>query len=137
MKRSMSKSGASPIGMKRSLVEFARAARRSAGYIALLVASVMAAPAALAADDTAMMAQGKKLFTETATPPCAVCHTLSDAGSKGTIGPVLDELKPDANRVQNVLHTGLGAMPSYKDALSEEQIEALAYYVSHASGGAN
>ncbi|MFP5407345.1 MAG: c-type cytochrome, partial [Gammaproteobacteria bacterium] len=58
------------------------------------------------------------------------------AGSEGAIGPVLDDLKPDANRVATALRTGLGAMPSYKDSLSAEQIETLAYYVSHASGGA-
>lgn len=101
----------------------------------LLIACATAFPA-WAADDAARMAQGKKLFTQAAKPPCAICHTLSDAGSTGTIGPVLDELKPDADRVSNVLHTGLGAMPSFKDTLSEEQIQALAYYVSHASGGA-
>jgi mono/diheme cytochrome c family protein len=102
----------------------------------LLIVGVAAVPA-FAADDTARMAQGRQLFTETATPPCALCHTLADAGSQGEIGPVLDELKPDAKRVASALRTGLGVMPSYSEALTEEQIENLAYYVSLASGGAN
>ena len=90
---------------------------------------------ALAADDTAQMAIGKKLFTTAAVPACAVCHTLKDAGSSGEVGPVLDELKPDASRVAKVLRDGLGNMPSYKEVLSVAQIAALARYVSKASGG--
>ncbi len=69
-------------------------------------------------------------------PACAVCHTLKDAGSEGAVGPVLDELKPDAARVVNALRNGLGNMPSYKGSLSEEQMQALARYVAKASGAA-
>ncbi|MEO7399169.1 MAG: cytochrome c [Polaromonas sp.] len=79
------------------------------------------------------MALGKKLFT-TATPACAICHTLKDAGAEGAVGPILDELKPDANRVSKALRDGLGAMPSFKASLSEAEIAALAYYVARASG---
>ncbi len=78
---------------------------------------------------------GKVLFLK-ATPACAVCHTLRDAGSEGAIGPVLDELKPDAARVAQALRNGLGSMPSYGAILTSEQIAALARYVSKASGGA-
>jgi mono/diheme cytochrome c family protein len=63
-----------------------------------------------------------------------VCHTLKDAGSEGAVGPVLDELKPDAARVANALRNGLGNMPSYKAVLSDAQIKALAQYVAKASG---
>jgi cytochrome c6 len=80
------------------------------------------------------MAMGKKLFS-TAVPACALCHTLKDAGSAGEVGPVLDEMKPDAARVAKVLRDGLGSMPSFKASLSEAQIAALARYVSKASGG--
>ncbi len=102
--------------------------------ICTLMACAMLCMPALAADDKAQMAVGKKLFT-TAVPACAVCHTLKDAGSAGEVGPVLDELKPDAARVAKVLRDGLGNMPSYKESLSEAQIAALARYVSKASGG--
>lgn len=96
----------------------------------------VAALPGLAADPVEPVALGKKLFTQAAQPPCALCHTLRDAASAGAVGPVLDELRPDAARVANALRNGLGNMPSYRDSLSEAQIQALALYVSRASGGA-
>lgn len=78
---------------------------------------------------------GKSLFLK-AVPACAICHTLNDAQSEGAVGPVLDEIKPNAQRVANALRNGLGSMPSYGGKLSDSQIEALARYVSKASGGA-
>ena len=96
----------------------------------------LACQGSFAADDAEKMALGKKLFI-TAVPACAMCHTLKDAGSNGAVGPVLDELKPDSARVSKALHDGLGAMPSFKTSLSEAEIDALAYYVSRASGAAN
>ncbi len=90
----------------------------------------------LAADDSAQLALGKKLFTQGAVPACAVCHTLQAAGAEGAVGPVLDELKPDAARVAKALRNGLGQMPSYKEKLTEAEIAALALFVSKASGGA-
>ncbi|PPE70629.1 c-type cytochrome [Caldimonas thermodepolymerans] len=81
-------------------------------------------------------ALGKRLFLEGATPACAVCHALKDAGSEGAIGPELDEIRPDAARVARALRSGLGVMPSYAATLTEAQIDALAHYVSKASGGA-
>ncbi|GAB2455050.1 cytochrome c [Comamonas humi] len=86
------------------------------------------------ADEAAQMARGKQLFT-TATPACAVCHTLKDAGTEGTIGPVLDELQPDAARVARALRDGIGSMPSFKASLSAADIDALALYVSKVSKG--
>ena len=77
---------------------------------------------------------GKQLFTKDATPPCALCHTLADAGATANVGPSLDELKPDAQRVTKAVKEGIGAMPPYK--LSDEQVQALARYVARASGGA-
>ena len=99
----------------------------------LLAAALVSLPAS-AAEDADKMALGKKLFTTGAVPACALCHTLKDAGSEGAVGPVLDDLKPSSARVNKALHDGLGAMPSFKATLSEDQIEALAYYVSRASG---
>ncbi len=82
------------------------------------------------ADDAAGLAEGRALFTQGAVPACAVCHTLKDAGSSGQIGPLLDELKPSADRVATALRNGIGVMPSYRETLTEEQILALARYVS-------
>jgi cytochrome c6 len=100
-------------------------------FIALALAGVQAQAA-----EADQLTLGKKLFTGAAVPACAICHTLQDAGSEGAVGPVLDEIKPDAARVANALRNGLGNMPAYKASLSEEQIQALARYVSKASGGA-
>ena len=112
-------------------------ARWPAGLRMLTAAAVaLACQGTFAADDAEKMALGKKLFT-TAVPACAVCHTLKDAGSNGAVGPILDELKPDAARVSKALHDGLGAMPSFKASLTEAEIDALAHYVSKASGAAN
>ncbi len=97
--------------------------------------AVCAAATAMAQDDPKLKL-GKELFTKGAVPACAVCHTLKDAGAEGAVGPVLDELKPDAARVAKSLRDGLGQMPSYRGKLSDEQIAALAAYVSKASGGA-
>ena len=46
---------------------------------------------------------GKRLFVETASPPCGVCHSLEAAGAKGVIGPDLDALKPDARRIRTAI----------------------------------
>ncbi|MBC7940821.1 MAG: cytochrome c [Chitinophagaceae bacterium] len=96
----------------------------------------MALPVA-AADDAAQLALGQKLFTQTATPSCRLCHTLRHAGTEGAVGPVLDELKPNSRRVAAALRNGLGQMPSYKSTLSNDEIEALALYVAKASAQAN
>lgn len=89
----------------------------------------------VSAAEPAVLARGKSLFA-TAQPACALCHTLQAAGSEGQIGPVLDELKPDAERVLRVLRNGFGVMPSYEGQLTEQDMQALATFVSHSTGGA-
>ena len=84
------------------------------------------------ADEASDFALGKKLFSA-AVPPCGICHTLKDAGSEGAVGPILDELKPNQLRVINALNNGIGAMPSFKEKLSQEEMKAIAKYVSKAS----
>ncbi|MBZ2169091.1 MULTISPECIES: c-type cytochrome [Marinobacter] len=79
--------------------------------------------------------QGKKIFTQEAKPSCTVCHTLSDAGSAGTIGPNLDDLAPSMEQVQNAVRSGVGVMPAFGESLSAEQIEAVARYVATVTGG--
>jgi cytochrome c6 len=75
--------------------------------------------------------EGRRLFTSV-TPACSVCHALRDAGAEGAVGPSLDELKPDHERVVKALRTGIGQMPAFTH-LSEAQIQALARYVSAAA----
>ena len=50
-----------------------------------------------------------------------------------TLLAIAELLQPDAARVSKALHDGLGAMPSFKETLTEEEIAALALYVSKAS----
>ena len=100
----------------------------------LALSTLLLAAGPALADEAAQMALGKKLFN-TATPACAVCHTLKDAGAEGAIGPVLDELQPDADRVTRAMRNGIGSMPSFKGTLSDAEIAAVALYVSRASRG--
>lgn len=76
---------------------------------------------------------GKEIFL--GTSGCAGCHTLADAGSTGTIGPNLDDLKPSHDAVVAQVTNGGGGMPAFGDSLSEEQIQDVAAYVSSATQG--
>ena len=87
------------------------------------------------AADAGELARGKELFSKI-QPACAVCHTLQAAGAEGQVGPILDELKPNAERVLRALRAGIGAMPSYADKLSDKDMRALAHFVAQASGAA-
>jgi cytochrome c6 len=75
---------------------------------------------------------GRKVFTQLAQPPCALCHTLKAAGATSSVGPSLDELKPDKAKVLEVVRKGAGVMPPFEDKLTPEQIEAVAAYVARA-----
>lgn len=83
--------------------------------------------------DEATLALGKKVFLEISKPQCGLCHTLADAGAVGQIGPILDELRPTADRVRTAVTNGIGPMPP-NEGLTKEQIEAVALYVSTVAG---
>jgi cytochrome c6 len=71
---------------------------------------------------------GAELFVS-ASPPCATCHTLSDAGATSRIGPNLDEAYAPAFFVAQTMRDGMGAMPSYEGTLTDDEINAVAVYV--------
>jgi len=75
-------------------------------------------------------ASGKKVFTDN----CGSCHTLNDAGTKGNVGPNLDQLKPSKPVVVRQVTNGGAVMPAFKGKLSKAQIEAVAAYVSSVAG---
>jgi mono/diheme cytochrome c family protein len=75
-------------------------------------------------------AAGKVVFTKN----CSACHTLSDAGATGSVGPNLDQLKPDDATVAHQVENGGGAMPAFKGTLSPQQIQDVAAYVSSVAG---
>ncbi len=74
---------------------------------------------------------GKTIFTEAG---CGSCHTLKDAGTTGTIGPNLDQLKPPYAKVVKQVTNGGAVMPAFKSKLSAKQINAVAQYVSSVAG---
>jgi mono/diheme cytochrome c family protein len=76
---------------------------------------------------------GKKVF---ATAGCTGCHTLAAAHSTGTVGPNLDQAKPDFRLATARVTLGKGAMPSFKGQLSDQQIADVASYVVQSTGGA-
>jgi mono/diheme cytochrome c family protein len=76
-------------------------------------------------------AEGKQIFTQS----CGTCHTLSDAGTNGTVGPNLDQLAPDKARVLTAIENGgagTGAMPA--NIVTGKEAEAVATYVASVAG---
>jgi mono/diheme cytochrome c family protein len=71
-------------------------------------------------------AAGESIF---AGNGCGSCHTLAAAGASGSIGPNLDEAKPDFDLAVDRVTNGSGAMPSFGDSLDEQQIRDVAAYV--------
>jgi cytochrome c6 len=100
---------------------------------AAAAAAVVCGGAAAQAPDEATLALGREVFTEIAEPRCPICHMLADAGAEGTVGPSLDAMRPEADRVKAAVTLGIGPMRPY-DELSEAEIEALAQYVAAVAG---
>jgi sulfite dehydrogenase len=78
------------------------------------------------------LAAGKDVFAQAG---CGGCHALQDAGAGGTVGPSLDDSKPDEALVVDRVTNGKGGMPPFKGQLSEEQIQAVAAYVATVTRG--
>ena len=75
-------------------------------------------------------AAGEAVFKDN----CATCHTLSAAGASGTVGPNLDDVKPDAETVKTQVENGGGAMPAFKGQLTDQQIADVSAYVAENAG---
>jgi len=75
---------------------------------------------------------GKAVFESAG---CTACHTLSAAGSTGTVGPNLDEAQPSFDLVVQRVTLGQGGMPSFQDQLQPQQIADVAEFVSSSAGG--
>ena len=63
---------------------------------------------------------------------CGGCHTLADAGTKGAVGPNLDDLKPDEATVEHQIANGGGAMPP--KLLTGQDAKDVAAYVAAVAG---
>ncbi len=78
---------------------------------------------------------------------CGGCHTLSEAGTTGTIGPNLDDVLPGQSPMQvsesitdpeAQISSGFdpGVMPAnYEDTLTPEQLQQLVRYLLDSAGG--
>lgn len=101
---------------------------------AFAVAVLLIGPELIGAKQTGASAvgaprTGAQVF---AAEGCGRCHTLAAAGSSGTTGPNLDQLKPSAAAVASVVQSGAGVMPAFK--LPSAELRALADYVSSSAG---
>lgn len=76
-------------------------------------------------------AAGASVFESAA---CGSCHTLAAAKADGKAGPNLDAAAPDRQLVIDRVTNGRGGMPSFQGQLDEDEIAAVADYVSGAAG---
>ncbi len=95
----------------------------------VLVAGILVLAACGGGEKTAQQQQspGAKVFAETG---CGGCHSLSAARSSGTIGPSLDALKPDSERVARQVTSGGRGMPAFGGQLTKQEIADVAEYVA-------
>jgi cbb3-type cytochrome c oxidase subunit III len=113
--------------MPRNLVEGADA-DAVAAYVAMVAANPraeVALPPGAGGNDPKLLFQAN----------CGSCHTLADAGTSGTIGPNLDQSKPPLQQAVRQIENGGGGMPPFKGQLTDEQIRALARYITQSGGG--
>ncbi|HMJ96890.1 MAG TPA: c-type cytochrome [Thermoleophilaceae bacterium] len=120
-----------------------------AAYVGYAAAKTGDDQGALASAGLAQAKTGDQIFTAAG---CAGCHTFSAAGSNGTIGPNLDDLKaaaakfgkgkPPEDYVREsivkpdaFIVPGFGnAMPSFQGRLTDKQIQALIDYLLKSGG---
>ena len=125
-------------------------AKDVAAYVGYAAARKGNDEGALASAGLAQAKTGDQIFTAAG---CAGCHTFGPAGSTGTIGPSLDELKTQAGNIEPgksaeqyvresltdpgaFLVQGYGnVMPSFEGRLTDEQIQALVDYLLQTGGG--
>lgn len=116
-----------------------KASDRVLAPIVWLVAAVLAlmlfiGPQVVANDDpnaAGSPTYAKQLFADN----CGSCHTLSAAGTSGTLGPNLDGLQLPASAVASQIKSGGGSMPAFAGQLDDGQITAIADYVAANSAG--
>ena len=121
-----------------------------AAYVGYAAARKGSDEGALAAAGVAQAKTGEQIFTAAG---CAGCHTFGPAGSSGTIGPSLDQLKTEAGNIEPgksaeeyiresledpgafIVQGYPNAMPPFKGRLTDKQIQALVDYLLQTGGG--
>ena len=113
--------------MPRNLVEGAQA-DAVAAYVATVAANPKAEvtlPPGAGGDDPKLLFQSN----------CGSCHVLAAADTQGTVGPNLDEARPQLQQAIRQITNGGGGMPAFRGQLTEEQIRRLAQYVVESTRG--
>jgi mono/diheme cytochrome c family protein len=113
--------------MPRNLVE-----GEEADAVAAYVAAVAANPEAKVALPPGAGGNDPKLLFQS---NCGSCHVLADAETSGTVGPNLDQVKPQLQQAITQIENGGGGMPPFKGQLTEQQIRMLAQYVVESTSG--
>jgi cbb3-type cytochrome c oxidase subunit III len=98
--------------------------------VAAYVAAVAGTGSSNAKPPSQLGNDGKTIFKA----ECSSCHTLKAAATTGTVGPNLDQLKPDQARVQRQVTNGGAVMPAFKGKLTDAQITAVAKFVADSAG---
>jgi cbb3-type cytochrome c oxidase subunit III len=98
--------------------------------VAAYVASVAGTGSATTTPPAQLGNNGEAIFKA----DCSSCHTLKAAGSTGTVGPNLDQLKPKQATVVHQVTNGGAVMPAFKGKLTPAQIQAVATFVSSSAG---
>ena len=124
-------------------------AKDVAAYVSYAAARKGKDSVALAAAGLGQAKTGDQIFN---AGGCAGCHTFSPAGSNGTIGPNLNELKTQAGKLvpgksaEEYVRESIedpsayivkgfpNAMPPFKGRLTEQQINALIDYLLQKGG---
>jgi mono/diheme cytochrome c family protein len=75
---------------------------------------------------TDLVSVGRDLFNGNS---CSACHTLSDAGATGSVGPSLDNPNLTHDAIVSRVEMGGGPMPSFSGQMSEADISKLADYI--------
>jgi outer membrane protein assembly factor BamB len=123
---------ASGKGQKPEIVAYSLSASSSSGSTATNTSTTNSTSTSSGGSSSGVsLKEGMHVFE---TAGCASCHTLAAAGSTGTVGPNLDQLKPSDAAVVKQVTNGGGGMPAFGSSLSKAQINSVALYVSSVAG---
>lgn len=98
----------------------------AAAGLAAAIGGLTSAAHAEDAKPSDLVSAGRELFN---TWSCSACHTLSDAGSTGMVGPSLDNPNLTHDFVVGRVTNGQGPMPSFAGQISDTEIAKLADYI--------
>jgi cbb3-type cytochrome c oxidase subunit III len=124
-----------PSGRRRSL----RRSLLRAGLLALAALALVGCGTGGLVSEGAEIPEGKLLFTQ----KCGSCHTLRDAGTRGTIGPNLDDAFAgpreegfEEDTIEEVVRHQIdyAAAPMPRDLVKGQQADDVAAYVAAVAG---